>query len=144
MEAKKITSKEDLEIAFQIRTEVFVHEQGTPLEEEFDKFDRLDAPCDHILVYYEGKAVGSGRFRIVDGVGKLERIVILKPYRKYGLGRKIIKVLEDMAQEQGLKKVKLHGQKQAEGFYHKLGYETNSDIFMEDGIKHVLMTKVVT
>jgi len=144
MEVKRITTLEELESAFQIRTEVFVHEQGTPIVDEFDEFDTLDGRCEHILVYDKGHAVGSGRIRVVDGVGKLERIVILKPYRKYGLGRKIIKTLENMALEKGLKKVKLHGQKQAEGFYHKLGYETASDVFMEDGIEHLLMTKVLT
>ncbi|MBJ3789884.1 GNAT family N-acetyltransferase, partial [Bacillus sp. OA1] len=41
-------------------------------------------------------------------------------------------------------KVKLHGQTQAEGFYTKLGYQTSSDIFMEDGIPHILMTKVLS
>jgi predicted GNAT family N-acyltransferase len=46
-----------------------------------------------------------------------------------------------MAAEQGLRQAKLHGQKQAEGFYQKLGYETSSAVFMEDGIPHVIMVK---
>jgi len=37
--------------------------------------------------------------------------------------------------------VKLHGQTQAEGFYKKLGFRTSSDVFMEDGIPHILMLK---
>jgi len=35
----------------------------------------------------------------------------------------------------------LHGQTQAEGFYEKLGYQASSDVFMEEGIPHVLMVK---
>ena len=141
MEAKRITVESDLEIAFSIRKEVFVEEQGVPLEGEFDEFDTLDAPCEHILVYYNEQPVGTGRVRWVDEFGKLERICILKPYRKFGLGKVILKALEEIAEEHGRSRVKLHGQTHAEAFYHKLGYETASPIFMEECIPHVLMIK---
>ena len=141
MNAKRITVESDLHKAFHIRKEVFVGEQGVPLEDEFDEFDTLDGRCEHILVYYEDQPAGTGRVRIVDGLGKLERICILKPYRKFGLGKVIIKTLEGIAKEKGISRVKLHGQTQAEGFYQKLGYETASNIFMEDGIPHILMEK---
>ena len=141
MEAIKISNELDLQKAFHIRKEVFVEEQGVPLDDEFDAFDTLDDQCEHILVNYEEQPVGTGRLRFVDGVGKLERICILKPYRNYGLGKIIIQKLEEIAAEKGAARVKLHGQTQAEGFYQKLGYHTSSDVFMEDGIPHVLMVK---
>ncbi|MDP1421977.1 GNAT family N-acetyltransferase [Peribacillus simplex] len=141
MDSKRITTENDLKIAFHIRKEVFVEEQGFPLESEFDEFDTLNALSEHILVYYNEKPVGTGRLRIVDGLGKLERICILEPYRKFGLGKIIIKTLEEIAMEKELSQVKLHGQTQAEGFYKKLGYQTSSDVFMEDGGPHLLMIK---
>ncbi len=143
MSFKKIKDQDDLNIAFQLRINVFVDEQGVPLEDELDEFDVLDGSCDHILVYYNNQPVGTGRIRIVDKVGKLERICILKDYRKYGLGKIIIAGLESIAMEQGIKQFKLHGQTQAEGFYKKLGYEAASEVFMEDGIPHLLMVKAV-
>jgi predicted GNAT family N-acyltransferase len=141
MNAKRITIEEDLRKAFQIRKEVFVEEQGVPLEDEFDEFDNLNGQCEHILVYYEEQPVGTGRVRWVDEFGKLERICILEPYRKFGLGKVIITALEEIAQERGATCVKLHGQTQAEGFYNKLGYHSSSSVFIEDGIPHLLMTK---
>ncbi|MGG0413752.1 GNAT family N-acetyltransferase [Peribacillus simplex] len=141
MDSKRITTENDLKIAFHIRKEVFVEEQGFPLESEFDEFDTLNALSEHILVYYNEKPVGTGRLRVVDGLGKLERICILGPYRKFGLGKIIIKTLEEIAMEKELSQVKLHGQTQAEGFYKKLGYQTSSDVFMEDGGPHLLMIK---
>ncbi|MFE4814047.1 GNAT family N-acetyltransferase [Peribacillus simplex] len=141
MDSKRITTENDLKIAFHIRKEVFVEEQGFQLETEFDEFDALHASSEHILVYYNEKPVGTGRLRVVDGLGKLERICILEPYRKFGLGKIIIKTLEEIAKEKELSKVKLHGQTQAEGFYKKLGYQTSSDVFMEDGGPHLLMIK---
>ena len=141
MESKIATTREELMSAIEIRKEVFVKEQGVPVYAEIDEFDTLDGQCKHILVYYNQEPVGTGRIRPVGGVGKLERICILKPYRKYGLGKVIINALEEIAKEMGLLKVKLHGQKHAEGFYNKLGYQTASDVFIQDGIPHVLMTK---
>ncbi|MFS0763563.1 GNAT family N-acetyltransferase [Peribacillus phoenicis] len=141
MESKRITTESDLKVAFQIRKEVFVEEQGFPLESEFDEYDTLNALSEHILVYYNEKPVGTGRLRVVDGLGKLERICILEPYRKFGLGKIIIKTLEEIAKKKEISQVKLHGQTQAEGFYKKLGYQTSSDVFMEDGGPHLLMIK---
>lgn len=141
MNSKRISTEHDLKKAFQIRKEVFVEEQGVPAEDEFDEFDTLNVFSEHILVYYNNQPVGTGRVRWVDGCGKLERICILEPYRKFGLGKIIIKTLEEIAEETGITQVKLHGQTQAEGFYKKLGYHTSSNIFIEDGIPHILMLK---
>ena len=141
MNVTYVKNEEELNIAFEIRKEIFVKEQGVPLEDEFDQFDHLDGNCEHILVHYNDQPVGTGRIRYVDGIGKLERICILKPYRKLGLGKVIIAALEEIAEKHGASQVKLHGQTHAEGFYTKLGYRTVSDVFMEDGIPHVLMLK---
>ena len=141
MDSKRITLLSDLKQAFTIRKEVFVKEQGVPLEDEFDEFDTLNGLSEHILVYYNEQPVGTGRVRWVDGIGKLERICILEPYRKFGLGKVIINALEEIAEEKGVSQVKLHGQTQAEVFYKKLGYQTSSNRFIEDGIPHILMIK---
>jgi predicted GNAT family N-acyltransferase len=141
MNVKRITMEDDLRKAFHIRKEVFVEEQGVPLEDEFDEFDNLNGQCEHILVYFEEQPVGTGRVRWVNEFGKLERICIMEPYRKSGLGKVIITALEEIAQEKGAARVKLHGQTHAEGFYKKLGYKSSQSVFIEDGIPHLLMTK---
>ncbi|UTR12762.1 GNAT family N-acetyltransferase [Evansella sp. LMS18] len=141
MNTKRITEEADLQEAFRIRKAIFVEEQNVPLEDEFDEFDALSSECAHVLVYYDNEPAGTGRIRTVEGAGKLERICILKHYRSFGLGKEIVRGLEAIAVEKELSKVKLHGQTHAEGFYQKLGYETASDPFMEDGIPHILMVK---
>lgn len=141
MNTKKITDEQDLQIAFAIRQKVFIEEQEVPEVEEFDEFDTLDAACDHILVYYNEQPVGTGRLRVVDGYGKLERICILKGFRKFGLGKVIIQGLEEIALEKALTKSKLNAQSYAEGFYEKLGYKREGEEFMDCGIPHILMKK---
>lgn len=143
MNVIKITNNDDLNIAFQIRRSVFVEEQGIPSEDEYDAFDTLDSGCEHILVFHEGTPVGTARIRFIDGAGKLQRVCILEPYRKFGLGKVIINKLEEIAKEKGATQAVLDGQQHAEGFYQKLGYVSVSEVFMEDGIPHIKMVKTL-
>lgn len=141
MSIKKVTTDADLQLAFDFRRKVFIEEQQVPAVEEFDEFDSLQAPCDHILVYYKEQPVGTGRLRVVEGYGKLERICILEEFRKFGLGKEIIIGLEQIARDNGLTKAKLNAQSYAEGFYEKLGYKREGEEFMDCGIPHILMKK---
>lgn len=141
MSIKKVTTDADLQLAFDFRRKVFIEEQQVPEVEEFDEFDSLQAPCDHILVYYKEQPVGTGRLRVVEGYGKLERICIVEEFRKFGLGKEIIIGLEQIARDNGLTKAKLNAQSYAEGFYGKLGYKREGEEFMDCGIPHILMKK---
>ncbi|NMA02916.1 MAG: GNAT family N-acetyltransferase [Clostridia bacterium] len=140
MQIKRVKTREELKVVFNIRKAVFVLEQGVPIEDEFDEHEDY---AEHVLVYYNNKPAGTGRLREVDGAGKLERICVLASYRKLGLGKIIVTSLEKIAHDKDLQRVKLHGQTQAEEFYTRLGYQRSSDIFIEDGIPHVLMTKIL-
>lgn len=138
MEVKLVTTEKELQEAFKIRVEVFVKEQGVPLENELDEHE---AAADHVIAYYNDKPVGTGRLRIIDAVAKLERICILSAARKFGLGRIIVDMLENIAKEKGASKAVLHGQTHAEKFYTRLGYQRKSEMFMEESIPHFLMEK---
>ncbi|WP_020617243.1 GNAT family N-acetyltransferase [Paenibacillus daejeonensis] len=140
MEIRRVTNQAQLEAAFRIRIEVFVEEQGVPQEDELDQYEE---EAEHILVYEGEEPVGTARLRQVEGVAKLERICLLPAYRASGYGRQIIAELERIASEKGWTKAKLHAQEQAKGFYAKLGYEPASDVFMEDGIPHLIMVKTL-
>ncbi|MEO2210261.1 GNAT family N-acetyltransferase [Paenibacillus amylolyticus] len=137
----EVNNQELLDACFAIRTAIFVEEQGVPAEDEFDAYDTLDAEARHILLYVDGVPAASSRLRIVEQVAKLERICVMLDYRKHGLGRVLIDKLEQMAVADGLEKAKLHAQVQASGFYERLGYAPASEVFIEDGIPHLLMTK---
>jgi len=142
MNVFEITTQEDLQREFDIRIRVFVEEQKVPKEEEIDSYDHLGGECYHFLVTTnEDQAIGTGRVRLVDGIGKLQRVAVLEEYRSHGIGRIIIQALEDKAKELGASTVKLDGQIQAQGFYEKLGYEVKSGVFLDAGIEHVLMVK---
>jgi predicted GNAT family N-acyltransferase len=124
--------------AVSVRRAVFVEEQHVPEEMEIDEFEN---EATHFVLYDGERAVGAGRFRTIDGIGKIERICVLPDYRNRGAGRLIMESIEQFARENGIAKAKLNAQTHAEHFYQKLGYETVSDIFMDAGIPHVTMIK---
>ena len=113
-------------------------EQGCPIQDEYDEFESV---ASHILVYVNEQPIGTARWRVVDGMAKLERICVLASHRKSGVGRLIVTALEERVKQRGIKQCKLHGQVQAEGFYHRMCYLTTSEKFIEDNIPHVLMEK---
>lgn len=96
MKIKQITTKEQLEEVFHIRKTVFVEEQGVPLKDEFDEHEKT---AKHMLIYYNNEPAASGRFRIVDDYAKIERICVLKEFRKYGLGKEVVASLEEAAKK---------------------------------------------
>ena len=140
MTVKVVENQKELEEAFLVRKIVFVEEQNVPLEEEIDQFED-DAT--HFVMYHEGSPVGAGRFRVVDGYGKVERICVLKEARKTGAGKAIMKAIESFADTQGLHKLKLNAQTHAIPFYSGLGYEVVSEEFLDAGIPHKTMMKEV-
>jgi predicted GNAT family N-acyltransferase len=141
MEVKVVKSDEQLDKVFEIWNKVFVDEQNVSANVVLDG---LENQSTHFLLYKEDITIGAGRLRIIDGVGKIERIGILPSYRKGGSGKCLIQGIESFAREECIDKLKLHAQLQAEIFYKKLGYDTVSDIFTEANIQHVVMVKALT
>jgi predicted GNAT family N-acyltransferase len=133
-----VENQKELEDAFSIRKTVFVEEQNVPLEEEIDQFEDEAV---HFVLYNDDSPIGAGRFRVVDGYGKVERICVLKEARKTGAGNAIMNGIEEHALEQGLHKLKLNAQTQAIPFYARLGYEVVSEEFLDAGIPHKTMMK---
>lgn len=136
----QVVSDEQIQDAFNVRTKVFVDEQNVPFELEIDEFEAESA---HFVLYNGDLPIGAGRFRRVDNYGKVERICILKEYRKSGAGARIMNTIEDYAKSFPLTILKLNAQIYAIPFYEKLGYSVVSDEFMDAGIPHKTMEKSI-
>ncbi|QVK18128.1 GNAT family N-acetyltransferase [Mycoplasmatota bacterium] len=123
-----------------VRSEVFVIEQKVPIDEEIDN---LDAIALQFIVYDEEKPVGAARFRIVDGLGKIERVCVLKSYRKKGVGKLIMNTIEDYARKQRIHQMILNAQLTAIPFYKQFGYTDHGEIFLDANIEHKAMHKAL-
>ncbi|TWD93714.1 putative GNAT family N-acyltransferase [Neobacillus bataviensis] len=141
MKIKVVENQKELEDAFSIRKIVFVKEQNVPIEEEIDQYED---EATHFVMYGDtANPLAAGRFRVVDGYGKVERICVLKEARKTGAGRLMMNAIETFARKQGLHKLKLNAQTHAIPFYAGLGYEVVSDEFLDAGIPHKTMVKQI-
>ncbi|MBM4764274.1 GNAT family N-acetyltransferase [Bacillus sp. B15-48] len=140
MNVKVVTNDQELNDAFSVRKTVFVGEQNVPEEEEIDQYEQ---EATHFILYANGEPAGAGRFRIVDGLGKIERICVLKTLRGTGAGSALMAAIEKQAQTKGIPALKLNAQTHAIPFYSRLGYEVISEEFLDAGIPHKTMKKKI-
>ena len=143
---KILESKEELNLGFALRIEVFVKEQNVPIELELDDKDHSDNTV-HIGYFHDDKLIGVARLIDMDkDVIHIGRVAIDKDYRGKGIGRKLIVGCETTAKNI-LKReiiIELSAQIQAEKFYESLGYNrVNDKIYLDAGIEHVDMRKVI-
>ena len=143
---KILKSKEELNLSFALRIEVFVKEQKVPMELEFDEKDNSENTV-HIGFFDNNKLIGVARLIDLDkDVIHIGRVVIDKEYRGQGIGRELIIGCENIAQQilKRKKIIELSAQIQAENFYKSLGYNRVNDIiYLDAGIEHVDMRKEI-
>ncbi|MDQ0429082.1 putative GNAT family N-acyltransferase [Planomicrobium stackebrandtii] len=130
------------EQAFDIRRKVFVDEQHVPIHIEMDEYDDTAV---HFVGYQLEQPIAAGRIREVEaGLGKVERVCVLSEYRGQHIGVMMMNEMEEYARTNGIFRLKLNAQTHALAFYEKLGYDITSDEFMDAGIPHKSMEKVVS
>ena len=143
---KILKSKEELNLGFALRIEVFGKEQKVPMELEFDEKDNSENTV-HIGFFDNNKLIGVARLIDLEkDVIHIGRVVIVKEYRGQGIGRELIIGCENIAQQILKRKIiiELSAQIQAENFYKSLGYNRVNDIiYLDAGIEHVDMRKEI-
>ena len=143
---KILESKEEINLGFALRIEVFVREQNVPVELELDDKDHSMNTV-HIGYFNDDKLIGIARLIDLDkDIIHIGRVAIDKDYRGKGIGRKLIIGCETIAKNILKREViiELSAQIQAEKFYESLGYNrVNDKIYLDAGIEHVDMRKVI-
>ena len=138
---KIVRGEKELHEAFDVRRQVFVREQGIPESVELDDYDEQAL---HILVTMGARAIGTARVLFPStNLAKIERMAVLKAFRRRGIGRKIIAFLEAELMNKGISQEILHAQYVAIPFYESCGFQAVGPPFWEAGIKHVKMQKTL-
>lgn len=138
---KLVETPEDMDGARKLRYKVFVSEQSVPPEEETDEYD--DAAF-HAVALKGVRIVGTGRMHsLPSGEIKIGRMAIEAELRGQGIGGLVLGVLEEQAIRDGAVEVMLNAQSYVCGFYERHGYRVDGAPFLEVGIEHVRMVKVL-
>jgi predicted GNAT family N-acyltransferase len=136
------SSAEDRDAAFALRRAVFETEQNVP--RPLDR-DAHDFAADHVVAFDDvGQCVGTGRVVRVDSrTCQIGRMATAAAHRGHGIGAQVLDALERMAALRGLAEVVVHAQLPAEPFYAHRGYVKEGGTFLEEGVPHVLMRKIL-
>lgn len=140
VEIIRVKNEAEMKLVHDIRREVFVAEQGVPLELEMDE---LDSEAIHVLAYVDGVPAGCGRLLLKGEEAKIGRVAVRNNIRKSGIGTGICKLLISIADDNGVKRIYLDAQLTAVDFYAKMGFAKKGEAFMEAGIEHIKMTKAL-
>lgn len=121
-----------------LREVVFVQGQNVPLELERDAHDPRGW---HVLARSsDGTPIGTGRLTPEFSLG---RMAVLEPWRGRGVGDAMLHALMAQASALGWREISLHAQVDAIGFYVRHGFLPTGPRYMEAGIEHQTMQRLV-
>jgi hypothetical protein len=104
-----------------------------------------DAPSIHAIARYQGRVLGAARLLGVEGdeARQLRQVFVLEDVRREGIGRALVRELEQHALREGASEMWLNARDSAFTFYEQLGYDYDGDVFVSEmtGIPHRRMRK---
>jgi len=121
---KLASTSDEMMQCFMLRAAVFMGEQECPYWEEYDGNDYT---ASHLILYVDGEPAASIRVRWFAGFAKLERAIILKRYRSYGLFLPFVRWAKEFCRKKGYPKAYLHGQKRLWPIFEKDGFRKVDD-----------------
>ncbi len=129
-------NENNINIAFDIRTKVFIEEQGIDKDIEIDGTDK-DAK--NMILIVNNKPIGTSRLIVIENKMYIGRVAVLKEYRKKGYATHMINFLLNEAKNLGYNEVFIHAQTYVKNFYEKIGFKQFGDEFLEANIPHIHM-----
>lgn len=134
-------TNEELYQLLRLRSEVFVVEQGC----NYMDMDNKDHKCTHLLGWKDGSLMAYSRI-VPPGVfyqsPSIGRIVVSGKGRRMGLGIELLNF--SIAQTEtlyGKTVIQIGAQLYLEKFYESFGFMRTSEIYLEDRIEHIQMTR---
>jgi predicted GNAT family N-acyltransferase len=133
--------REEVAQALALRHEVFVVEQGVPASVEIDA---RDADAVHLAAWDGARLVGTCRL-VDDGAGtiRLGRMVVARDARRSGIASQLLEAATRAARDAGAQRIVLAAQTAATALYAADGYVPRGAPFMEAGIEHITMEKLL-
>jgi predicted GNAT family N-acyltransferase len=109
---------DDIAKVYAIRAAVFLAEQDCPYDEEFDGNDSCAM---HFVGYVGNEPAGVLRARFFGDFVKLERLAVLKRFRRSTVAFELVREGIEMARRKGFKKVYGHAREGLEPFWARFG-----------------------
>jgi predicted GNAT family N-acyltransferase len=126
------SNPQEIAQALAIRSAVFLSEQDCPYDEEFDGNDYC---ATHLVGYVNGEPAATMRIRYFANWVKVERMAVLKRYRRTDIKYEIVSAAFDLARRKGYRLCYGHAQRRLLAFWHQFGFQVyprNRDLRFSD------------
>jgi predicted GNAT family N-acyltransferase len=139
-QVRRVHSSQELEAALALRHEVFCREQGVPEYEELDGRDREGI---HLVAVAGDELVGTCRLLKVGSTVQFSRLAVRADARRHGIATALLALADAETRAAGGRRLVLHAQTYARELYEQAGYRARGRPFVEAGIEHIAMEKVL-
>jgi len=124
-----------------LREIVFIVEQNCVYQDA----DGKDLAANHLTGKHRGTLVAYCRIYPENGAVHIGRVVTSSEYREIGLAYELMHRAHRLIEKQysDFKEIHISAQKYLQKFYSKLGYQVVGGEYLEDGIPHIEMKRLV-
>lgn len=102
-----------------------------------NEFDDIDTISHHIVVFDEGKPIGTCRFFKENNHYTIGRVAVLKEYRNQHIGNLLLESAENEIKKLHGDLIVVHAQVRVSPFYEKQGYIQFGQIDDDEGVPHM-------
>jgi predicted GNAT family N-acyltransferase len=139
-EIRRLRTEGEFDAALALRHEVFCVEQGVPANEERDGRDRSGL---HLIAVHEGEVVATCRLVFVGATVQFSRLAVKRSARRQGIATALLHATDAESRAHGANRIVLHAQTYARPLYDQTGYVPRGREFVEAGIEHIAMEKLL-
>lgn len=140
-DVRRARGETEMAALLELRHDVFCIEQGVPEREELDG---RDGDGVHLVAVSDGEVLATCRLLFVGPTVQFSRLAVRQTARRHGIASALLALADDETRAGGARRLVLHAQTYARSLYDGAGYEPRGRVFMEAGIEHVAMEKVLS
>lgn len=140
---KQPETPKEFEQYYELRWRILRAPWGEPRGSEIDV---VEDQCFHVMVTDGSKSIGIGRLQYnSDSEAQIRYMAVDNGYERQGIGKLIVKALEEEASRTRHYNIVLDAREPAVGFYENLGYEIKEKSYLLfDEIQHFRMIKMLS
>jgi predicted GNAT family N-acyltransferase len=140
IEIRRYQGEDEMTQLLRLRHDVFCGEQGVPEREELDG---RDGEAVHLVAVEDGRVLATCRLLFVGTTVQFSRLAVARDARRRRIASRLLALADDETKAGGARRLVLHAQTYARSLYDAAGYEPRGRVFMEAGIEHVAMEKLI-
>ncbi len=137
---RRVHGRDEMQAALALRHDVFCREQGVP---EYEELDGRDHEGIHLVAVADGQLLGTCRLLQVGPTVQFSRLAVRADARRQGVATRLLELAEAETRAAGARRLVLHAQTYARSLYEEVGYRPRGKTFIEAGIEHIAMEKVL-